>query len=63
MVMKVKEVIELLEANGWYFVRTRGDHHIYKKDGHPNLVVVPGNPNDELKTGTALSILRGAGLK
>ena len=63
MVMKVKEVIELLEENGWYYVRTRGDHHIYKKEGLPNLIVVPGNPNDDLKAGTINSILRGAGLK
>ena len=31
MSKKVWEVIELLEANGWQYLRTRGDHHKFKK--------------------------------
>jgi predicted RNA binding protein YcfA (HicA-like mRNA interferase family) len=62
MVMKVKEVIALLEEYGWHYVRTRGDHHIYAKDGEKRLIVVPGKPNDDLREGTLMSILRGAGL-
>lgn len=27
MKMKVKQVIDLLEANGWLYIGTRGDHH------------------------------------
>jgi predicted RNA binding protein YcfA (HicA-like mRNA interferase family) len=60
--MKVKEVIALLEAHGWHFVRTRGDHHIYAKDGEKRLIVVPGKPSDDLREGTLMSILRGAEL-
>lgn len=33
MSKKVWEVIELLEANGWQYLRTRGDHHKFKKPG------------------------------
>ena len=62
MVMKVKEVIALLEAYGWHFVRTHGDHHIYAKDGEKRLIVVPGKPSDDLREGTLMSILRGAKL-
>lgn len=62
MVMKVKEVIELLEANGWQYVRTRGDHHVFKKEGESNIIVVPGNLNKDLKKGTLYSILRQIGL-
>ena len=29
-----KEVARLLTDNGYVFVRSRGDHFIYKKDGH-----------------------------
>ena len=25
--MKVKEVIDLLEARGWQYIGTKGDHH------------------------------------
>jgi predicted RNA binding protein YcfA (HicA-like mRNA interferase family) len=30
--MKVREVIKLLEADGWYIVATKGSHRQYK---HP----------------------------
>jgi predicted RNA binding protein YcfA (HicA-like mRNA interferase family) len=61
--MKVKAVIELLEQNGWKYIRTKGDHHIYFKQGARRPIVVPGNKNDDLKDGTLSSILREAGLK
>lgn len=61
--MTVKAVIALLEENGWQFVRMRGDHRIYSKDGARRPIVVPGKESDDLKDGTLGSILRGAGLK
>ena len=63
MTKKVKEVIVLLEKNGWTFVRIRGDHRIYYKEGAKRPIVVPGNLNDDLKYGTLNSILKEAGLK
>lgn len=63
MVKKVKAVIALLETNGWKYARTRGDHLIYKKEGEPRPIPVPGNLNDDLAIGTLKSILRQAGLK
>ena len=33
MSKKVKEVIALLEADGWEHKRTRGDHRIFMKAG------------------------------
>ena len=63
MTKKVKEVIVLLEKNGWTFVRIRGDHRIYCKEGAKRPIVVPGNLNDDLKDGTLNSILKEAGLK
>lgn len=62
-IKKVKAVIALLEAKGWNYVRTRGDHWIYRKDGEPRPIPIPGNPNDDLAIGTLKSILRQAGLK
>ncbi|HEX2094499.1 MAG TPA: type II toxin-antitoxin system HicA family toxin [Longimicrobiaceae bacterium] len=61
--MKVKEVVRMLERDGWYLVRTRGSHHQYKHPARPGLVTVPGNPNDELAPGTLNSILKQAGMK
>ena len=63
MTKKVKEVIVLLEKNGWTFVRIRGDHRIYYKEGAKRPIVVQCNLNDDLKDGTLNSILKEAGLK
>lgn len=63
MVKKVKAVIALLEENGWKHVRTRGDHHIFVKNGEPRPIPIPGKMNDDLATGTLKSILRQAKLK
>ena len=63
MTMKVKQVIELLEANGWTYLGTKGDHHKYIKEGARRPIIIPGNKNDELAEGTLQSILREAGLK
>lgn len=60
--VKIKVVTDLLEAKGWIHVRTRGDHRIFRKDGEPRPIPVPGNPNDDLAIGTLKSILRQAGL-
>ena len=61
--MKVKHLIKKLEDDGWVQVRIRGDHRIFKKEGHPRHLSVPGALNDEMPTGTMKSILREAGLK
>lgn len=61
--MKVKEVISLLEANGWKFIRMKGDHRIFFKDGARRPIVVPGSNSKDVKVGTLESILREAGLK
>lgn len=63
MTKKVKEVIDLLESEGWEFVRMKGGHRVYRKNGATRPVVVPGKLSDDLKEGTYHSILRGAGLK
>lgn len=61
--MKVREVVRLLESNGWVLVRTRGSHRQFKRPGQPEVVTVPGNSGDELAPGTLQSILKIAGLK
>jgi predicted RNA binding protein YcfA (HicA-like mRNA interferase family) len=61
--MKVRDVLKLIEQDGWYLDRTRGSHRQYKHPGKRGLVTVPGKPNDDLGTGTLNSILKQAGLK
>ena len=61
--MKVKEVIKLIEADGWYLARTNGSHRQFKHSTKLGLVTVPGKPSDDLAIGTRDSILKQAGLK
>jgi predicted RNA binding protein YcfA (HicA-like mRNA interferase family) len=63
MAKKVYELIELLEANGWVYQRTRGDHHIFTKAGFRRAITVPGNRNDTVAAGLLNAILRESGLK
>ncbi|MBQ0080936.1 MAG: type II toxin-antitoxin system HicA family toxin [Alistipes sp.] len=39
MTKKVKEVLDILEKNGWKLVRIKGDHRIYYKDGAKRPIV------------------------
>lgn len=61
--MKVRDIIKLIEWDGWYHVRTRGSHRQYTPDEKPGLVTVPGHPRDDLAPSTLNSILKQAGLK
>ncbi len=61
--MKVRQVIRLLEDDGWHLVTTRGSHRQYKHPTKPGRVTVPGNMNDDLAAGTLNSVLKQAGLK
>jgi predicted RNA binding protein YcfA (HicA-like mRNA interferase family) len=61
--MKVREVIRLLQDDGWLQVRQRGSHRQFKHSTKPGLVTVAGHPGDDLAPGTLNSVLRQAGLK
>jgi predicted RNA binding protein YcfA (HicA-like mRNA interferase family) len=61
--MKVREVIKLIEADGWYLVVTKGSHKQYKHPTKPGRVTVAGHPSHDLAQGTLSSILKQAQLK
>jgi len=61
--MKVREAINMIEANGWYLSRTRGSHRHYKHPAKPGIVTIAGHPNIDIPKGTLNSILKQAGLK
>jgi predicted RNA binding protein YcfA (HicA-like mRNA interferase family) len=50
--MKVREVVKLLEADGWYPARTRGSHRQYKHPTKAGTVTVSGKPNVDVPPGT-----------
>ena len=61
--MKVRDVIRLLEDDGWREVRQRGSHRQFKHTVKPGLVTVAGKPSDDLAPGTLNSVLKQAGLR
>jgi predicted RNA binding protein YcfA (HicA-like mRNA interferase family) len=61
--MKIKEIIKIIEQNGWIMVRRKGSHRQYKHKSKNGLVTIAGNMNDDLAKGTLNSIIKQAGLK
>ena len=61
--MKVWQIIGMVEADGWYLVRTRGSHRQYKHPEKSGRVTIPGRRSDHLHPKTAASILEQAGLR
>jgi predicted RNA binding protein YcfA (HicA-like mRNA interferase family) len=61
--VQVREVIRLIEENGWFLVATRGSHRQYKHATKPGRVTVAGKPSDDMAPGTLNSVLKQAGLK
>jgi predicted RNA binding protein YcfA (HicA-like mRNA interferase family) len=61
--MKIREIIALVEADGWFLVGTRGSHRQFKHPRKPGRVTVAGKPSVDVAPGTLKNILRQAGLK
>lgn len=61
--MKFRDVIEIIERDGWELVRTKGSHRQYRHPIKPGTVTVAGKPNLDVPPGTLNSILKQAGLK
>jgi predicted RNA binding protein YcfA (HicA-like mRNA interferase family) len=61
--MKVKEMIQKIEADGWYFERQKGSHRQFRHSTKKGTVTVAGKPSEEIKRGTEKSILKQAGMK
>ena len=61
--MKVRDIIKMIEDDGWYLVATRGSHRQYKHSTKAGRVTIAGNLNHEVAPGTLNSILKQAKLK
>ncbi|HXA15579.1 MAG TPA: type II toxin-antitoxin system HicA family toxin [Thermoanaerobaculia bacterium] len=61
--MKVREVVAILENDGWSLVRTRGSHRQFRHGSKPGTVTVAGKASIDIPPGTLSSILKQAGLR
>jgi len=62
MPLKVRDIIKLIEADGWYHVRTTGSHRHYRHATKPGTVTVAGKPSSDIPIGTERNIRKQAGL-
>jgi predicted RNA binding protein YcfA (HicA-like mRNA interferase family) len=61
--LKVKQIMAMIEADGWVLERIRGSHRHYTHPTKKGIVTIPGKPSADLAPGTQNSILKQAGLK
>lgn len=60
--MKVKELIKLIEADGWVQIRMKGSHRQFKHPIKVGIVTVAGKPSVDVPVGTLKNALKQAGL-
>lgn len=58
--MKGKDLIKVLQQNGWYIDRINGSHHVMKKGNQTEIIPVH---NTDIPTGLLNKILKRTGLK
>ena len=60
---KVRDVIRMVERDGWRHVTTRGSHRQFRHPIKPGKVTIPGKPGDDVGPKLWASIMKQAGLK
>jgi predicted RNA binding protein YcfA (HicA-like mRNA interferase family) len=61
--VKVRELISLIESDGWVLVRVTGSHRQFHHPTKPGTVTIAGQPGTDVPPGTLNSVLKQAGLK
>jgi predicted RNA binding protein YcfA (HicA-like mRNA interferase family) len=57
-----REIIKMIEKDGWYLIDVRGSHHYFAHPKKPGKVTVP-HPKDSFPLKTQKSILKSAGIE
>lgn len=61
--MKVRDVIRVIEKDGWRLMRTKGSHRQFQHHAKAGTVTVAGKLGVDVPRGTLNSILKQAGLR
>jgi predicted RNA binding protein YcfA (HicA-like mRNA interferase family) len=61
--MKVRELIKMIEEDGWYQVRIKGSHRQFRHPKKPGTVTIAGKPSVDVPPGTLNNVLKQARLK
>lgn len=58
--MRDKDLLKLLQQNGWILVRINGSHHVLQKDDQTEVIPIHGK---DVPSGLLNKTLKRAGLK
>jgi predicted RNA binding protein YcfA (HicA-like mRNA interferase family) len=61
--VKVRDLVRILESKGWRLKTTRGSHRQFLHPHKGMVVTVPGQLGKDVPTGTLRAILRSAGIE
>jgi predicted RNA binding protein YcfA (HicA-like mRNA interferase family) len=63
--MKYRDLVRLIESDGWSLDRTVGSHMQFRHPSKPGTVTVPagGKMSRDVPSGTLNSVLKQAGMK
>jgi predicted RNA binding protein YcfA (HicA-like mRNA interferase family) len=63
MPVSIRQLVRLLEDDGWIEVRQKGSHRQFRHATKAGTVTVAGKPSADVPIGTLNSVLKQAGLK
>jgi predicted RNA binding protein YcfA (HicA-like mRNA interferase family) len=61
--VRVRELITMLERDGWRQARQKGSHRQFRHPSKPGVVAVSGKLSADVPPGTLVSALKQAGLR
>jgi predicted RNA binding protein YcfA (HicA-like mRNA interferase family) len=61
--VKYRDLVKLIEQDGWYWKRTKGSHRIYKHPTKTGTLILAYHGGKDIPEGTAKKILKDAGLE
>ena len=63
--MKYRDLVAMIEKDGWQHVRTTGSHFHFRHPAKKGVVTIPsgGKLGRDVPTGTLKSVLRQAGIE
>ena len=59
-ILKVRDVIKIVEDDGWFYIGSKGDHRQYEHPTKTTKVTIAGHPSDEMHPKTYARVLQQA---
>jgi len=63
MTMKIRDILKLIESDGWLLRNQEGSHRQFVHPSKPGKVTIAGHPSADVDPKTKASILKQAGIK